>query len=184
MKQVKCVIVGDGAVGKTCLLISYTTNTYNNDYIPTVFDNYSANVMMDNQIIQLSLWDTAGQEDFDKLRPLSYSSTDVFIVCFSLISQTSYSNVATKWIKELNLYCPDSLIILVGTKKDMRPKSNKPVEYVDGLNLSKRIGAVKYVECSSITKEGVKSVFDEAIRAVVNKQKNNIRTNSNKCSIL
>ncbi|KAI8636598.1 P-loop containing nucleoside triphosphate hydrolase protein [Parasitella parasitica] len=191
MQSIKCVVVGDGAVGKTCLLISYTTNAFPGEYIPTVFDNYSANVMVDGKPINLGLWDTAGQEDYDRLRPLSYPQTDVFLCCFSVISPPSFENVRTKWHPEISHHAPNIPIILVGTKIDLRDdrgmidrlkqKKQKPIDFMQGTQMAKDIQAVKYTECSALTQIGLKNVFDDAIRAVLSPS---IRPKKKGCLIL
>ena len=178
MQAIKCVVVGDGAVGKTCLLISYTTNAFPGEYIPTVFDNYSANVMVDDKAINLGLWDTAGQEDYDRLRPLSYPQTDVFLMAFSIVSPASFENVKSKWNPEISQHCPNAPKLLVGTKVDLREdqdtlerlasKKQAPVSLTQGELMKSEVGARKYLECSALTQKGLKAVFDEAIRIVLN----------------
>ena len=183
--RIKCVIVGDGAVGKTCLLIAYTCKAFPEDYIPTVFDNYSANVMVDEKPINLGLWDTAGQEDYDRLRPLSYPNTDVFLICFSVVNPSSFENVSSKWYKELSV--SDAVgahvtsgkipIVLVGTKMDLRDNEDvkaklerqgqMPISIEQGKQLADQINAAAYMECSAKSQMGVKGVFDTAIKAVL-----------------
>ncbi|KAI8845757.1 P-loop containing nucleoside triphosphate hydrolase protein [Chytriomyces cf. hyalinus JEL632] len=177
MQTIKCVVVGDGAVGKTCLLISYTTNKFPSEYVPTVFDNYAVTVMIGNEPYTLGLFDTAGQEDYDRLRPLSYPQTDVFLVCFSVIAPPSFENVKEKWFPEVRHHCPGVPCIIVGTQMDLRDdpatvekiakSRQRPITTEAGERLARELGAVKYLECSALTQRGLKNVFDEAIIAAL-----------------
>ena len=90
MQYIKCVLVGDFTVGKTCLLESYTTGAYKELVINMRYDNYSAKVIVDEREVNLEMWDTAAQEDYDRLRPLAYPQTDVFLVCFSVVDPSSF----------------------------------------------------------------------------------------------
>ena len=92
MLAIKCVVVGDGGVGKTNLLINYT----NFDTGEWPSENFSANVLVDSRPVNIVIWDTNGQEYFDRMRPLAYLHTDVFLICFSLVGPSSYENVTSK----------------------------------------------------------------------------------------
>ncbi|EPB67868.1 Ras family protein [Ancylostoma ceylanicum] len=146
MQTIKCVVVGDGAVGKTCLLISYTTNKFPSEYVPTVFDNYAVTVMIGGEPYTLGLFDTAGQEDYDRLRPLSYPQTDVFLVCFSVVAPASFENVREK----VDLRDDPSMLEKLAKNKQ------KPISSDTGEKLAKELKAVKYVECSALTQKRIR----------------------------
>jgi len=177
MDSVKLVVIGDGAVGKTCLLISYANNKFPEEYVPTVFDNYVVNVTAEEKTIELGLWDTAGQEEYDRLRPLSYANANVFLICYSVTNATSYENVSSKWYPEVLHFCPDIPHLLVGTKTDLRSdketlaklnsQGSTPMSQDQGHELARKIKSVKYVECSARSGDGLKHVFDEAVKAVI-----------------
>ncbi|KAF4986530.1 hypothetical protein FGRMN_10799 [Fusarium graminum] len=149
----------------------------NSDFFYLVFDNYAVTVMIGDEPYTLGLFDTAGQEDYDRLRPLSYPQTDVFLVCFSVTSPASFENVREKWFPEVRHHCPGVPCLIVGTQVDLRDDPSvreklskqkmQPVRREDGERMAKDLGAVKYVECSALTQYKLKDVFDEAIVAAL-----------------
>ena len=96
MQTIKCVVVGDKASDITRLLISYTTKECPLENVRTVLNNYAVMVMIGGEPYTLGLFDLSGQEDYERLRPLSYPQTDVFLVCFSVVNPASYENVVEK----------------------------------------------------------------------------------------
>lgn len=173
----KLVIIGDGACGKTSLLSVFTLGYFPTHYVPTVFENYVTDCRVDGKSVQLALWDTAGQEDYERLRPLAYSKSHVILIAFSVDSPDSLENVQHKWIEEAREKCPDVPVILVGLKTDlrhdpvsieeMRKKSQRYVTLREGEQMAQLCGARRYLECSSLNGEGVDDVFEAATRAAL-----------------
>lgn len=203
-------------------MISYTTNKFPSEYVPTVFDNCGwlrstglgwagaesvhgavdrrghghdwrrsihprtvrhGRCVRSSRDVDCSRGLTSyprspcaspGQEDYDRLRPLSYPQTDVFLVCFSVTSPASFENVKEKWFPEVHHHCPGVPCLIVGTQVDLRDDTSvqeklarqkqRPVSTEQGERLARELGAVKYVECSALTQKGLKNVFDEVGR--------------------
>lgn len=152
--------------------------------IPTVFENYVADVEVDGKTVKLALWDTAGGDDYDHLRSLVYPDSHVVLICFAIDSPDSFDKVQTKWDSEVKHFCPSRPALLVGCKKDLRNDpstreklnriSQRPVTPEEGENVAQEIGAKQYLECSARTGEGVREVFQFAARysLLQNKHKN------------
>ncbi|THH03393.1 hypothetical protein EW145_g6291 [Phellinidium pouzarii] len=193
----KLVVVGDGGCGKTCLLIVYAENRFPEAYIPTVFENYVTQVAFGGKLIELALWDTAGQEEYDRLRPLSYPESDVILIVFSVDFPTSLANVQDKWFPEVAHFCEDTPLVLIGTKTDLRrddqtrrmlaAQGQTPVTTETGLRVARDIGA-EYIECSAKTGAGVQDVFNLALRESMRgkwgkmvRHRRNLFSTSNEC---
>ena len=167
MQTIKIVAVGDPTCGKTFALVTYASGKFpHGTYaFPTVFDNYSATRMIGGEPYTIGLFDTSGLEDYDRLRPLSYPQTDVFIVGYSVTKPSEFANMEDKWILEVRHHCPKVPMILVGMKIDLRNdrntieklKRNKqnPITFEMGFKKAKELGFAKYCECSALTQEGL-----------------------------
>ncbi|XP_034544036.1 cdc42 homolog [Notolabrus celidotus] len=176
-RKVNCVLVGDGAVGKTSLIVSYTTNGYPTEYVPTAFDNFTVMVIVDGKPVKLQLCDMAGQDELERLRPLCYKNADVFLLCYSVVRPCSFRNLIDKWVPEIQQQCPGVPLVLVGTQLDLREdvqvlinlaqNQERPVSAEEGLQLAQELGAVSFAECSALTQKNLKDTFDSAILASI-----------------
>lgn len=172
----KLVIVGDGACGKTSLLCVFAMGEFPQEYEPTIFENYVAEIRLDGKAVQLALWDTAGQEEYERLRPLSYSQAHVILIAFAIDTPDSLENVQVKWMEEVRQICGPSVpVLLVGCKKDLRedalakgrPIQGQFVERQQAKQIAAQIGARSYFECSALKNQGVDAVFEAATRAAM-----------------
>ena len=174
---------------------------FGQNYVPTVFENYITHTRHapSGKTVELALWDTAGQEEYDRLRPLSYPETDLLFVCFAIDCPNSLENVMDKvrnctsryreqksstdqsqqWYPEVLHFCPTAPLILVGLKADLRTNSKcidllkaqglTPVMPEQGRRVAEKMGAT-YVECSSKEMRGIKEVFELAVDTAIGQE--------------
>ncbi|XP_053108009.1 rho-related GTP-binding protein RhoH isoform X1 [Hemicordylus capensis] len=189
LDSVKCVLVGDAAVGKTALLLRFTAETFPDTYRPTVYENTGVDVFLDGVQISLGLWDTAGSDSFKGIRPLSYQQADVILMCFSVANHNSFRNLRSKWVTEIRTHLPRIPILVVATQIDQRetgPHRANCISQVLGKQLARDIRAKGYVECSSLNNRGIQQVFECAVRTAVNRARRRARRNFfsvNECKI-
>ncbi|KAM3922844.1 rho-related GTP-binding protein RhoN [Leptodactylus fuscus] len=191
MSRCKIVVVGDTQCGKTALLHVFAKDCYPENYVPTVFENYTASFEIDKQRIELNMWDTSGSAYYDNVRPLAYPESDAVLICFDISRPETLDSVLKKWQGETQEFCPSAKIILVGCKLDMRTDLNTlrelskqrliPVTHEQGSTQARQIGAVAYVECSSkVSENSVRDVFHVTTLASVNRIHKNLKRSNSK----
>ncbi|KAM6308982.1 rho-related GTP-binding protein RhoD [Aegotheles albertisi] len=171
-EEVKAVVVGDGGCGKTSLLMVFARGDFPKVYVPTVFEKYTASFQVGSKPVTIHLWDTAGQEDYDRLRPLSYSDANVVLICFDVTNPISYDNILTKWYPEVNHFCKGIPVLLVGCKTDLRRNPEvlqrlrearlEPISRQQGESMARQVHAMSYLECSARYQENIRDIFAQA----------------------
>lgn len=169
LRSGKVVLIGDGACGKTCLLEVFRCDQFPEEYVPTVVDNFIKVVPFDDntdKVAKLALWDTAGQDDYDTIRPLSYRDTDLVLLCYAIDGKKNIGNIEKKWLMEIKNYCPSAKYFLVALKCDLREEEGQDtselITEAEGLELAKKIKAEKFFECSALKRVNVDEVFQAA----------------------
>ncbi|KAK4336925.1 hypothetical protein RND71_043531 [Anisodus tanguticus] len=172
----KFVLVGDGFCGKSTLIAAFYNRKFVHRYEPTIFETFTVNTDAYKKHVKLELWDTAGQEEFSRVRPLSYPEVDAIILCFSIDSRESSQNISETWLPEIKHFCSHKIpIVLVATKIDLRNKKtdnekdklSSLITTEEGLKLCTKIGASAYVECSAKLNIGVDEVFKTALKLTI-----------------
>ncbi|XP_010875870.1 rho-related GTP-binding protein RhoF [Esox lucius] len=194
-EELKIVIVGDGGCGKTSLLMVYAKGDFPEKYAPSVFEKYVTTVTYGGKEIRLNLYDTAGQDDYDRLRPLSYQNANLVLICYDVTNPTSFENVLIKWYPEVNHFCRDVPVILIGCKTDLRKDKERtrklkamdqaPITYTQGEETRQHMSSELYLECSAKYRENVEDIFREATKkALAFSRKARHRTKKKHCVVL
>ncbi|ELP84970.1 Rho GTPase, putative [Entamoeba invadens IP1] len=169
MKLVKCFFIGDGTVGKTSIILRYSLGVFKNYYLPTVLETTCFNVFVKNEKIELWVCDVIEQDDYMNRLPMLYNGIDLFVVCYSVVDVNSFEHVVTKWKSNIEYYSPNTPLMLLGTKIDLREENKKVVKPIQnkvnwisteqGINKAKEIKAVLFMECSSLTGFNITTLF-------------------------
>jgi len=165
---IKIICVGDGSVGKTSLLHRFADGEFPKEYVPTVFENKKKSMHFQGKDYELMLWDTAGQEGYERVRRMSYKNVQLVLCCYAIDNIASLENVQNVWSKEIQKFAPTSVQIIVGLKSDLRGTSKKVCLTTNqGAEIARKVGATRHVECSAMNDVGVEQVFEQAVIALV-----------------
>jgi small GTP-binding protein len=192
----KFVVVGEGTTGKTSFIMTLSNGSFpqylhDQRSIP-IIDSMEFKTIHKETQIKIELFDTAGQDDYDKIRPLIYPNTDVFLVCYSTMFPFSFERISTKWIPEIRQKSEtlSPKIILIGTKIDLREegksveklkqKKETPITTEMGNQLKMEMNVDGFCEISSLNNFGVNEVINLAME-ILFESKNE---GSKKCELM
>jgi small GTP-binding protein len=167
----KYIIIGDSAVGKSCLLLQFTDRRFQATHEVTIGVEYGARVItVDGQTIKLQIWDTAGQETFRSVARSYYRGAAGALLVYDITRRATFAHLAT-WLQEARESgSPDMVVMLVGNKADLDEQQQRQVTYQEGERFAKEHGLV-FLEASAKTAQGVEEAFTGTARTILDKIK-------------
>ena len=190
LRSIKCVLVGDSKSGKTALLYTISKGIFPTKHLPTVINNVNFGWKFDEYQATISFWDTPGNDQQQEVRSVAYQNADVVLIAFSLSKLKDLSHVRDKWCREVQKYCPQASIILIGTNLDKREdlsydhnivnkygndyhmnKEDDMISYSKGLSIAKEIGATSYIESSAKQEVGFNEIKNQIFRSVLKRNR-------------
>ncbi|EDV32684.1 uncharacterized protein Dana_GF22152 [Drosophila ananassae] len=155
----KAVLLGEGCVGKTSLVLRYMEDRFNSQHLSTLQASFVTRKvnLEDGRKAQLNIWDTAGQERFHALGPIYYRGSDGALLVYDITDQDSFQKVKS-WVRELRqMRGTDIALIIVGNKTDL--EEQRAVMHQEAMQYARTVGA-QYVETSAKENEGVTELFE------------------------
>ncbi|CAF1258083.1 unnamed protein product, partial [Didymodactylos carnosus] len=181
--HITCVIIDDSQIGKSSLVVSYTTNDFPSTYIPTAFDNYSVDISVGNRLVHFDTCDTGGKEPFSSLHDLCIPYSAIILLCFSVVQPQSFQNAITYWLSRARRSNSKTSVILVGTQSDLvhdlktllklDQLKQKPITEKEARGRAQQMDATTYMECSALTQKNLKTIFDTAVLAAIDYHNSN-----------
>ncbi|KAG5859479.1 Ras-like GTP binding protein [Encephalitozoon hellem] len=164
-------IIGSATCGKTSILTRHVKRTFGTEISPTVFNSVSNTYKHKDHVVELRLWDTAGQDEYARFRHLALPSADYIMIVYAIDDRSSYAEVKNSLVGQVKEKAPQAKYFLVGAKTDLREDSKRleelarsgdsPITTSEGLELSQSIGAMGYFECSAKNNIGIDDIFEK-----------------------
>lgn len=161
----KVLMIGDSDVGKSSILLRFTDDTYNDEQPVTIGVDFKIKLVeFGGKKVNLTIWDTAGQEKFRSLTSSYYRGTQGIILAYDVTRRDSFDNLEG-WLSEIETYTtnPDVVKLLVGNKVD---KENREVSREEAAAFA-RSKAMLFIECSAKTRLGVQQAFEELVMKIL-----------------
>ncbi len=177
----KLLIIGDSGVGKSCILLRYTEDTFTESYISTIGVDFKiSHIELDGKHIKLQIWDTAGQERFRTITSSYYRGAHGIIIVYDVTDGESFQNVK-QWLHEINRYAFENVCkILVGNKCDQSDK--RVISKMSGEEYAQSLG-MEYIETSAKNADNIDELFKRLSKQIKTNMKEKILVSNKKVSV-